>query len=328
MKFLEKIKSRRLSKTLAALAVGGVLIFGGTAANVSAAPSDNAMWSFKEAYLSSTTESRPFQGTALLFGTTYHAETNALGQILRDGSIRMNGNINWEFTNPDTDQTSNSNIPIYIEQANGTMTLYAQRNNRWSRLPLPTFPAELANVITTRDVNVLQENLNAVKAVELFKEDSSQRIFNVTLDGKYIANFFPQPAMPAEDDAMAVQKMTDTIFQRNFNKALQNTDVVCTWVFDKVTNQTATVSFNLTDLMRAYVSNVFSESEQGKIVIGDEDRHILETLGYFSELHLSATYQSMNLINNINSPAGVGNAVLNQNVFNDIRNDLAYTSRK
>ena len=164
MKFLEKIKSRKLSKILATALIGGSFLFG--SGDVSAAnDNSDAMMKFREAYLTTETGTRSFDQMLTFFGgTVFRADITADSQILQDASMRISGTANWSYTSPETKQTTNLSIPFYIAQnGNSDITMYVQRNRKWSKIMLPGFPSALANALKSNDPKIAQENMAAVK---------------------------------------------------------------------------------------------------------------------------------------------------------------------
>lgn len=326
MKILEKIKSRKLSKILVAVVASGALVFG--AGNLAEADS-NADFTFKQAYLSAPQDNRAFVQNIDFFSTTFHADITSQGKILRDGSMQMNGNISWNYTNPSNNLTVNKNMPFYITQGNAEITLYIQRAGKWNKFLLPGIPAGFANALKSNDISTLQENLKAVKDVELFRENSVQQIFNITLDGKYIADLMEKYSKNQNTaDLSAAELTAQTNFSRNLQAALQQTDVICTWTFDKVKNRTVTAVIDFTDLMRTYAKNILDESAAGKIVLTDEERMLMDTIGYYSEFHYSASYLNEETGTNYAPTSAAKKAALNNNIFNDLIREMTSTVKK
>ena len=326
MKIFEKIKSRKLSKILAAVVASGALFFG--AGNLAEADS-NAEFTFKQAYLAAPQDNRAFNQSIDFFSTTFHADVNTQGKILRDGSMQMSGNLSWNYTNPSNNVTINKNIPFYITQGNAEITLYVQRGGKWSKFLLPGVPAEFANALKSNDIKILQENLKAVRNVELFRETDAQQIFNVTLDGQYLAQLMDkygnnQDTADLSDEEVAAQK----IFSRNLQAALRKTDIKCTWTFDKINNRTVTAVLNFTDLMRNYAKNILDESAAGQIVLTDEERMLMDTIGYYSEFHYSWTYLMDDAKTNYAPSSAANKAAVNQNIFNDLIREMTTTVNK
>ncbi|MBQ7704107.1 MAG: hypothetical protein IJT73_01570 [Selenomonadaceae bacterium] len=326
MNFLSKLKSRKLSKTLAAVAASGILFFG--ANNVTAAPDDDANFEFRQAYLSLANEVRTFNQSIIFFGTTFHADINSQGQILRDNSMRMSGNINWEYTNPTNNQTTNSNMPFYMTHLKNEMMLYVQRNNKWSKFVMPNVPAYFADAMKSNDIKVLEENLNAVKNVEIFRDTEVQEIFNITLDGQYLAERLQEYRKQQDTTKLSAEEVAEQAkFFHHLESAFQKTDIVCTWTVDKSTNSTLTAVVDFTPVMRAYAENVLDEAAEGKIVISDEERKLMETIGYYSEFHYSMSSAKIANTQSLNPPSAARRAVINNNVFNDLFRDLETSAR-
>ena len=327
LKFLEKLKARKLSKTLAAVAAGGVLFFG--AGNLAEADS-NADFAFRQAYLSVSQDNRDFVQNIDFFGTTFHADINTKGNILRDGTMQMSGLFNWAYTNPTNNLTTNQNIPFYITQGNEEITLYVQRNGKWSRFLLPGIPAGFANALKSNDLNTLQENLKAVRHVELFRESNAQQIFNVTLDGRYLAQLMDKYSQNQNNAGLSSAEIASQAnFSRNLQAALQKTDVVCTWTVDKTKNRTVTAVFNFTELMRNYAKNILNESAAGTIVLTEEERMLMDTIGYYSEFHYAMSYSTDDYSSNDYAPSSAARkATLNNNIFQDLLSDMTSTVRK
>lgn len=323
MKLLDKLKSRRLPKFLAAAAVSGAVIFGG---NSAVDADSNSMWAFKEAYLSAPVDNRIFHQGVVFFGTTFHVDVEAQGQILRDASMRMAGSMNWEYTNPSNNLTSTNNVPFYIEQAGDDMTFYVQRRGKWSKFSLPGMPVGIANAMKSTDIATLQENLKAVKDAELFRENDAQQIFNVTLDGKYLAELLQTYDTQQDTTALSAEEVAaQKIFFHNLGAALQATDIVVTWTVNRQNGETISTVMDLTQLMRAYARHVLDEAAVGGVVLSEEDRMLMETIGYYSEFHTSKSYAGVNLKLNMTPPAAARKATVNNNIFQDFLREITTT---
>ena len=321
MKLLEKIRSRKLSKVLATAVIGGSLLFGGNA-DVSAAGADSdAMVKFREAYLTTYTGTRSFDQMLTFFGgTVFKADINADSQVLTDASMRVNGTMNWSYTSPQTKQTTNLTIPFYIAQnGNEDMKLYVQRNRRWSWILLPGFPSAVANALKTNDPQTMQENMKAVKDVEIFKDDANQRIMKIVVDGKYASELL---------DKYSNQLSTDAIINSNLKKALTSNDVYITWTVDKQTNRTVTAVLELTDLVRSFARGMLDDSAKGKIVFDKEEMALLDSIGYYSEFHYSLTYSAGDDKQTLDIPAAAANSSENGNVVDDLLDDMTAVVKK
>lgn len=309
-------------KILSAFLAGSMLVGGGAIA------ADN-MDAFKEAYLATPVDNRAFHEAVEFFGPEFHGELNGTSFILRDATMKMSGTISWQFTDPNTyNTTEESNIPFYVEQNGDVMTMYVQRSGSWSKFNLPAVPVALANAIKTTDVNILQQNMSAVKSVDIVSENADQRVMQVNLDGKKLAELLHT----YNDDRIANLSQAERTEQKTFidhlADGLQTTDVTCSWTVDKKTWRTVSATVNLTDVMRAYAKDILDDAAKGEIVLSQSDRSFYESLGYFSELHTRAAYYVAGDGSQPQMPQGASSARNNPNVFQDLSRLVGSEARK
>lgn len=318
MGFLNKTKLRRLA---AVTAVGGALFFGGNA-QVSAAPMDNGIWAFREAYTAQATDTRVFEQDMTLVAPTFHLEIDSHAQILNDGSFRMGGDFTWTYTNLKKNYSTNSTIPFYIEQVGNEMTLYVQRRGKWSKMLLPGLPSGIAILWKSTDSAVLNETMDAVKKVEVLKDTPDLRIMNVTLDGAKLATILEKNSQATfanlKGDDLAEQKE----MLNRWLAAFRETDITFAWTVNKPDWKTATASFDLTNIMRAYARYVLDESAAGRIVLNDEERDLLDAMGYYAELRSYTTTLKPSKDNLVNIPSALSKAPENDDSLNDIFREM------
>lgn len=312
MKILESLKSRKLSKIMAAAVVGGSLLFGG--GDALAAENPDGMFAFRQSYLASPPDTRAFRQIISFFGgTVFQADVNSDGIILNDASMRISGTLNWSYTSPQNKQTTNLSIPFYIMQdGGGDMNLFVQRNRKWSKMALPGFPSALANALKTTDPALMQENIKAVKEAKIFKDDANQRILQLTIDGNYAADLLAKYDDQNADGAAA---------NRNLKKAFQENDALITWTVDKKTGKTVTTVIELTDIMRSFAREMLNDSAAGTLKLTQEEMSLLDAIGYYSEFHYSLTYHD-DADSSIDAPANVQKAVENDSVLDDLARDM------
>lgn len=312
MKFLDKKNLRRLATTAA---LGTTLLFGG---NTNAAPADNGAWMFREAYTIQAPDTRVFKQDLSLISTNFHLDIDSRAQILADGSFRMGGQFNWTYTNLKKNYSTNNNIPFYIEQVGNEMTLYVQRRGKWSKMLLPGLPSGIALFWKSNDPVIINAVVNAVKSVEIFKETPDLRSMNVTLDGAKLADILEKNSQSSfaglEGDALAEQK---EIFDR-WLAAFRATDINFSWTVNKPSLTTATAAFDLTPIMRAYARYVLDQAAAGKVVLTDEERDLLDAMGYYSELRAYTTRIAPRRELLVDLPSELKTAPENDNSLNDI----------
>lgn len=324
MKFFGKTKMRRLA---AIAAVGGALFFSGNA-QVSAAPMDNDTWAFREVYTSQTADTRVFEQDMTLVAPIFHLDVDSHAQILTDGSFRMGGNFTWTYTNLQKNYSTNNTIPFYIEQIGNDMTLYVQRRGKWSKMMLPGLPSGIAILWKSTDPTVRNEIMDAVKKVEVLKDTPDLRIMNVTLDGVKLAAILEKNSQATfanlKGDALAEQK---EMFGR-WLAAFKETDITFAWTINKPDWKTATASFDLTNIMRAYARYVLDESAAGRIVLTDEERDLLDAMGYYAELHSYTTNIKPTKDNLVNIPSALSKAPENDDSLNDVFREMTTVVKK
>jgi hypothetical protein len=315
MKFLEKLKSRKLAKVLSAAAVGGMLLFGNSG-DASASP--EGMKAFEESYMSVRSDDRVFAQVVSIFGyTVFKADLAADGQVMSNGSMRMRGNANWSYTSPRTKQTLNFNIPFYItQQGRGDVVFYGQNDDgTWTRTMLPGFPAVIANVLKTNDPATLRENMKAVKDVNIFRDDADKRILQVTVSGKYIADLLAKYEAPFSDSPD---------IDRNLRKAFNEKDLLINWTIDKKVNKTYMAVIELTDVMRAYAQSFLKESAAGVVKLDTAEIELLEAVGYYSEFQYALSYKDDkgSAGDGLTPPAAIAKAPVDPDAFDEIEDDM------
>lgn len=315
MKFTDKLNLRRFAKFAAVAAVSGTLLFGG---NADAATAEDAgMAAFREAYMGQMENTRMVDQDLTLISTNFHLDIDSKAQIADDGVMRMSGNLAWTYTNLQKNYSTNSNIPFYIEQSGNDMTLYVQRRGKWSKMLLPGLPTGIVAIWKSSDMNVLAQNIDAVKKVEVLSDTPDMRIMNVTLDGNKIAGILEKNSQASfaglSGDRLAEEK-------ENLNRwlaAVKANDITFAWTVNKPSWTTVTAAFDLTKIMQAYARYVLNESAAGRVVLTDEERDLLDAMGYYSELRSYTTYISPKG-KTINLPPDLSAAPENDNSLNDI----------
>lgn len=309
MKFLN------LKRLATVAAVSGVLIFGG---NADAAIQSDGEWAFREAYTAPVTANRVFEQDLTLIAPTFHMDIDSRVQVLGDGSFRMSGTLIWTYTNLKKNYSVNKNIPFYIEQVDNEMTLFVQRIGKWSKMLLPGLPSGIAILWKSTDPAILNEVMNAVDSVEILKDTEDLRIMNVTLDGTKLAEILDKNSA-ATFANLKGDKLTEQ--KESLNRwlaAFRSTDITFTWTVNKPSMTTATASFDLTEIMRAYARYVLDESAAGRIVLTDEERDLLDAMGYYSELRSYNTQIAARKDTMVKLPANLREAPENDDSLNDI----------
>ncbi len=311
-------------RRLAALAaVGGTIFFGGNAAADAADMSKEGIWAFREAYVSQAPNTRIFEQDLTLFSTNFHLDIDSRAQVLKDGSLRMGGQFNWTYTNLKNNFTTNNKIPFYIEQLGNEMTLYVQRKGKWSKMLLPGLPSGIAILWKSTEPEIINDVLDAVKKIEILNDTPDLRTMNVTLEGKKLANILDKNSSATFEnlsgDALAEQK---EIFNR-WLAAFKENNITFTWTVNKPSWTTATAAFDLTSIMRAYSIYVLNEAAAGRVILTDEERDLLDAMGYYAELKAYTTQIAPRKDTAVNPPAvNLSNVPENDDSLNDIFSEM------
>ena len=316
MNFFDKLNLRRCAKVAAVAAVSGTLLFGGTA-TVSA---DSAgMSAFREAYLAQFENTRMVDQDLTLISPNFHLDIDSKAQANADGSFMMSGELAWTYTNLKRNYSTNSQIPFYIEQrGNDELKLYVQRRGRWSYMLLPGLPAGIATLWKTSDISMLNQNIDVVKDVEVIKDTADMRVMKVTLDGQKIAARLEKNAESSfaklSGDALTEQRET---FKR-WTTAISANDITFSWTVNKPDFETVTAAFDLTEIMRAYCRYVLDEAAAGRVVLSDEERELLDAMGYYAELRSYTTHIKPRDDIYIQFPSDLATARENDNALDDV----------
>lgn len=281
---------KRFAKVAAVAAISGTFFFGGTAD--AATTNDAGMAAFREAYMGRLANERMIDQDLTLISTNFHLDVDSKGQVTDDGVMRMSGTLSWTYTNLKKNYSTNSRIPFYIEQVGNDMTLYVQRRGKWSKMLLPGLPAGIATIWKSSEMDTLRQNMDAVKKVEVLSDTPDMRIMNVTLDGNKIADILDKNSQASfaglSGDKLAEQK---EVLNR-WLSAIRANDITFAWTVNKPSWTTVTAAFDLTNIMRAYSIYVLNEAAEGRVVLTDEERDLLDAMGYYSELRSYTTYVS------------------------------------
>ena len=326
MKFFDKLNLRRFAKVAAVAAVSGTLLFGSS----EIANADSAgMAAFREAYMAQRADTRIVDQDLTLISPNFHLDIDSRAQVNANGIFLMSGELAWTYTNLQKNYSTNSNIPFFIEQqGNDELKLYVKRGGKWSYMVLPGLPAGIATLWKTTDFSMIRQNLDAVKDVEIIKDTADMQIMRVTLDGAKIAAIIERNAESSfaklSGNALNQQK---EIFTR-WMTAIRANDITFSWTVNKPDYETVTAAFDLTDIMRAYSRYVLDESAAGRIVLSDEERDLLDAMGYYAELKSYTSQISPRDDVMIHLPSDLLGAPENDNALDDVFYEMTTVVKK
>lgn len=279
---------KKWKNALAAFVVGGTLLAGSSVQ--AAEPAQNGMAAFREAYQAVSDDYRVFDEDLTLFGPAFHVDLDSRGQLAKNGSLLISGNLKMMFTDHETGKINNFELPFYLDHNPKALTFYVQWGGEWSKVSLPG-ANELSDALETTTAEA-EENMSLVKSVEVVKETESQRSMKLILDGKKLAVLVAKHCQETMNDLSQEEKASQQLQVDRLTRALESVDQEVAWVVDKTSWKTITAGVNLTGLMRAYAKGILQEAAEGKTALSDGEREFWETLGYYAELHSYTTYPS------------------------------------
>ncbi|MBQ3972325.1 MAG: hypothetical protein II687_09060, partial [Selenomonadaceae bacterium] len=112
---------------------------------------EDGMQVFQEAYLPGMEKAQNCRLELMFYGPTFQSNLVTSGQIGKDGSGVMDGTLSWTYTNRDTNETKQNDIPIYAERSGDFIVLYGQRNGSWQRENVLEGVAWILDVISAND---------------------------------------------------------------------------------------------------------------------------------------------------------------------------------
>lgn len=289
----------KISKRAVSLLAAGLFLL---PVNTHAAPSpQEAQETFQAAWQTAIRDTRLMSAQLTFASPCLQLDFQGLGRTLPDGSTKWAGTAHWAYTEPQSKESSQEDIPFYLEQTDKSLTIYAQREGKWSKLTMPGLPASVTNILKTQEAALLQENIAALKSIAIVQQKGSQQHIRVTFDAGKISQI-------AKKYGLVPANSPEASYMDILEKALANTDLTADWWVDSTTHETISTSMDLTPLLRAGLQAALQEMNKtpGKIEAGQLE--LLESLGYASELKFSMTTQGLKQDTNLDVPEGIRKA--------------------
>ena len=125
-------------------------------------------------------------------------------------------------------------------------------------------------------------------------------------------------------DALTQQR---EIFNR-WLAAIKANDLTFAWTVNKPSWTTVTAAFDLTEVMHAYARYVLDEAAAGRVTLTDEERDLLDAMGYYAELRSYTTYIDPRGNDMLTMPANLFVAPENDNALDDIFYEMTTVVKK
>ena len=282
-----KLPSLKKWKT-ACIALASLTLLMGTSPAQAEESQTDGMTLFKEAYLAEPESNRIMDLSIDFFGPEAHLDLDAKMQMLTAKSMCWDGRAIFDFTNPDTKETTSLNVPFYLDMQDNSLTFYTKLGDQWSKLGIQGLPAELVSSGQAVNEESLANLLSLVKSVNIIKETDKLQAMQVKLDASKLTQFIKdfdarQEAASASTPSLSPELLDSLI------SYVQGQELVVDWIVDRNTHETITTSIDFTPLMRAYAQGALDAMAKGKVTFTQDQIKALESLGYFSELKFYLT---------------------------------------
>ena len=273
----------KLGRALVAASLGIGLLWG--AAPIAHAD-EAGLAAYREAMLTpAKPDKRIFREQLLFFGPMLKADLDFQAMAKKDERLRAQGNLELVGTD-EKGNTKPLNIPFYIEQARKDMTLYFQIENEWFKFKTPELTAVAMDMMATPQGDEIQEEMALTKDALVLAENENQRTMLVTLDGNRLADSL-RSSENTDNSLSEADKAQQEAFLKYLEQGLRSQDLWYTWTIDKRDWQTITVGFDLSNFLHAAAKAVLDDPN---VKLNSDERQILESVAYYSELKSYTTY--------------------------------------
>ena len=288
-----------------------------------ASAAEDGMQAFREAYLPSAKNSQVYHVDIMFNSPNVQSNVTASTQSKSGGQFVLDGKLNWAYTDRSTNQTVQTDTPIYVEREGDAFTVYGNRNGTWMQETLFNGTAWILDAFST-DNNALKEQYAAsVKSVKLLDRQGSQQRMQIIFDGKKLSQVEDSFA---KSQAAGANGKPDQEFERYLKAALAENDLECTWAVNTETGTTITVAANLTNIMRSYAKAVLQDSYESKIQLTPEETEILSSIGYYCNLQFYLS-PSKN-VRSLSIPPEVKSTAKSHDFLEELGNEVAAAAGK
>ena len=255
----------------------GIFLIGGKASAADA----EAMQIFRETVAqTSGVDTRPFHQDVYFVMPKVISNLEFFGATEKD-SLKLAGSFGlWMID--DNGNPDSMEIPFYVAQDNKNMTIYFQKDKKWQKMTSPASAANVVDMVTTPNAQELDKMIEYVKDVTVLKDNDTQRILLVKIDGaKIFEDIKTELANDPEFQAQQNDEITKNIASY-FENGFTNADFWYTWTVDKTNWQTVTMSFNISGLLQSIAGSALNDTSS-PLTSMEPIRQILENVAYYSE---------------------------------------------
>ncbi|MBR3459118.1 MAG: hypothetical protein IKH16_13350 [Selenomonadaceae bacterium] len=270
---------------------------------------------------------RSYQTEIIFNGPTFQSNITGVAQVDENGFSLMHGDIQWMYTNLNTNQTKTCEVPFFAERSGNSMTLYGMRNGSWQRESMLGSLTWLLDMMAEDNRELRAQYAAAVTSVKTKDEGRNRLSMQIRFNGKALSETKDRAvresiaSLPEEEQGPALAAV------RYFNAALAENTPELTWTIDRTTGETVTVAADLTDIMRSYAKAVLEDSYQGRISLTPEETELLASFGYYYHLQLYLTRNDKNA-GRLAIPADVRSSARESAFLHDMEMDVVSVVKK
>jgi len=285
------------------------------------------MQDFRNVYLPGLNEANGYHFELMFHGPTFQSNTIADGLLGKDGSAVVAGKLSWSYTDLDSGQTKQQEMPFYAERSNDVATLYAKHEGVWQRESILGSLAWILDGIASEDKDTKLQYAATVTDVKMTDIGNGQQRMQITLDGKALSAVRDKAIrdrIASMDEAGGKAALASVGY---LNAALAENNPQCVWTIDKNTGKTIMLTADLTGIMRSYAKAMLQDSYQGNITLTEEETQFLASLGYYYNLQLYLKRDDKSGKRAI-IPAAVKRNAQESNIFADIEREIVSAVKK
>ena len=268
-----------LARLLVALFVTGAMFMPATTF-----AEDAGMAAFREILENDSDPSdRIFRQETFFLAMPFIGELDFLGMVDKGNVFKATGTFGYWINNDDGSVTEQE-IPFYLIQEKGNLTLYFKKDKQWEKLVTPTLAATIADMIATPTGDEIQKLIDDTKGVTIMQDNDKTRTLLIEIDGNKLADEFKAIA-DENNESKNAELVGDTV--NYVDMALRNGDMWYMWTVDKRDWHTVMLQYNFSSFLQGIARAALTDPKQNW---PDEVRTMLERIAFYSELRSYTMY--------------------------------------
>ena len=282
---------------------------------------------FRDAYLQDLSDAKGYHLELMFHSPNFQSNTIVDGLLGKDGSSAITGKFSWSYTDMNTGNTQQQEMPFYAERFGDTATLYGQRRGVWQKENILGNLSWILDAISSEDKDTKIQYASTVKDVKTTVAGNDRQSMQITFDGKALSAVKDKAVrnrIAAMNEADGKAALASVAY---LNAALAESNPKCVWTIDKNTGKTVMLTADLTEVMRSYAKAVLQDSYQGKITLTEEETQFLASIGYYCNLQIYLTPNDKSAGRAV-IPDAVKSDAKAGNIFADIKSEIISAVKK